>query len=73
VLKDGVGGDGRAVADLLDRIAARPVSANSSLRPSTIARGVVLDAGGDLLGVMVPSAPSSTMSVKVPPISTPTR
>ena len=38
VLEDRVGGDRRAVADLLDRAAARARSrANTSLRPSTIA------------------------------------
>ena len=35
--------------------------------------GIVLDAGGDLLGVDRAVGADSTMSVKVPPMSTPTR
>ena len=39
LLEDGVGGDGRAVADLLDGAAgAMPVSLKTSARPSTMAR-----------------------------------
>ena len=37
VLEDGVGGDGGAVADLVDGAPDRPVSLNTSLSPSTIA------------------------------------
>ena len=72
LLEDGVGGHGGSVEHLGEVRTRDPRVAEDLAEPIDDRPRVVVDAGGDLLGVRRPLASRSTMSVNVPPMSTPT-